>query len=264
MSRLSIALLGGMTLLLTLSVGLNFALFDRAKQYYTEVNATRLDPIGLGAYEKIDRRVEPTKEENIRVVFMGDSRAASWPAPTAEGYEFINRGIGSQTSVQVLQRFSDHVVPLRPDVVILQVGINALKTIALFPENATEIVANAKFNIEQLITESEKIGAVVVVSSILPAGKITLARRAFWSDDIYAAADALNQHLLTLAEVNKTDKIVWFDAFAVVADTQGRMDAEYRKDELHLNAAGYEALNQSLATQLPSISQLVHSGDDFK
>jgi lysophospholipase L1-like esterase len=47
----------------------------------------------------------------------------------SKGFSFVNRGINTQTSAQVLGRFDKHVVPLHPNIVIVQVGINDLKTI---------------------------------------------------------------------------------------------------------------------------------------
>ncbi len=58
-----------------------------------------------------------------------------------EGIEaFVNRGIGNQTTAQVLGHFHAHVAPLHPQTIILQVGINDLKTIPLFPEQAETII----------------------------------------------------------------------------------------------------------------------------
>ncbi|MGC1308977.1 MAG: GDSL-type esterase/lipase family protein [Phormidesmis sp.] len=173
--------------------------------------------------------------------------------PELAGYEFVNRGIGSQTSIQVIERFEAHVVPLHPDVVLVQVGINDIKTIGLFPDRATEILDNARANITQLVDQAEQTGATVVLSSILPAGAITLARRPFWSDEIDTAVVEMNAYLKLLAEENEKDQVVWFDGYAVVADEQGHMKATYRKDELHLNEYGYEALNQEFVARLNAI-----------
>ena len=236
--------------LLGLSVSLNMALWRRAKQYYKESNATRLDPIGMNAFSATD---VPPKREAIRVVFVGDSRAAGWPAPELQGYEFINRGISSQTSTQVLQRFSAHVVPLNPDIVVIQVGVNDIKTIGLFSSQAPQILSDVRNHISQLVAQAESTGAQVIVSSILPAGRITLARRAFWSDDIDAAIADINSFLKEIADANAEDKIVWFDGYAAIANAEGRMKSEYRADELHLNSAGYEALNQHFVDTLSEL-----------
>lgn len=246
-------LLALLTLLLSLSASLNVALWNRAKQYYKESNATRLDPLGINAFSPSE--ISP-KGELTRVVFTGDSRASAWPAPTLEGYEFINRGIGAQTSTQVLQRFSAHVAPLNPDIIIIQVGINDIKTIGLFPNQTPKILSDARNNIAQLISQAEATGAQVIVSSILPAGEITLARRAFWSDDIDTAVVEVNKFLKEIATSNAEDNIVWFDSYAAIANNKGRMKSEYRQDELHLNNAGYKALNQRFTDKLISLTNL--------
>ena len=116
----------------------------------------------------------PRSFDGARVVFLGDSRAAGWPAPEADGYEFINRGVGSQTTTQTLQRFNAHVRPLQPDVVVIQVGINDLKTIPLFPEQRDMIMANCRANIKQMIDAAQALEANVIVSTILPVGKVPL------------------------------------------------------------------------------------------
>jgi hypothetical protein len=114
--------------ILLISIGLNYYLFNLSLQYYRELNATRLDPLGLNHFS------DPQEGANgIIAVFFGDSRAESWPPPNITGFEFINRGIGAQTTAQVIQRFDLHTAPLQPDIIIIQVGINDLKTIRYFP-----------------------------------------------------------------------------------------------------------------------------------
>ena len=242
---LSIALL----LVLGSSIILNILLFSRAKQYYRELNQTRLDPLGLNDHPIDAQPVTNTKQ--TRVVFLGDSRAASWIAPNLNQYEFINRGIGSQTSVQTLQRFTYHVSSLKPKIVIIQVGVNDLKTIALFPERRNAIVANCQGNIKRIVEESRKLGAVVIVTTIFPVGEVPLERKAFWSDDISLAIKEVNAYIATLAE----EKTIVFDTFPILGDSQGVILPKYRRDELHLNAQGYEILNQNLSQLLNTIEQ---------
>jgi lysophospholipase L1-like esterase len=241
---------------ITGSLLLNFALFGQAKKYYFELNQTRLDPVGLSYFSAQD----VARTDSLRVVFFGDSRAASWifPSPPASGsgdYAFINRGIPSQTSVQTVQRFAAHVRPLKPDVVVVQVGINDLKTIALFPDRGEAIRADCRANIKRIVEESRKLGAVVVLTTIFPVGEVPLARKPFWSDAIAVSVKELNAYIATLSE-NKTgdDKILLFDAFSLLADTRGMMSQEYSLDELHLNEQGYRVLNQAL---MPLIDQAI-------
>jgi lysophospholipase L1-like esterase len=235
------------------SICLNFLLFSRAKQYYLELNQTRLDPLGLSAYTVNLQDV--LKSDRIRVVFFGDSRAASWLSPNLNGYEFVNRGISSQTSVQAVQRFSAHVRSLKPDIVVIQVGINDLKAIALFPKQRNAIVANCQANIKQIVDESRNLGAVAIVTTIFPVGEVPLERQAFWSDAIGQAVKEINAYIATLA----TEKTIVFDTVPILADNQGLMLQKYRENELHLNKQGYGSLNQKLAQLLPSIeSKKIH------
>ena len=242
---LSIALL----LVLGSSIFLNILLLGRAKQYYRELNQTRLDPLGLNDNPVNAQPVTNTKQ--TRVVFFGDSRAASWIAPNLSEYEFINRGIGSQTSVQAIERFAYHVISLKPKIVIIQVGVNDLKTIALFPERRNSIIANCQGNIKRIVDESRNIGAVVILTTIFPVGEVPLERKPFWSDDISRAIKEVNAYIATLAG----EKTIVFDTFPILGDTQGMILPKYRRDELHLNAQGYEILNQNLSQLLNTMEQ---------
>jgi lysophospholipase L1-like esterase len=232
--------------LLGCSVFLNFRLYHQAKQYYFELNETRLDPVGIRYYPPQSNQI--THAQSLRVVLLGDSRAAGWHLPNLDGYGLINRGIGSQTSVQTVARFSAHVQPLNPDVVVIQVGINDLKTVALFPQRRDEIVANCKANIQQIVQASKQSGARVILTTIFPVGDVPLERRPFWSDAIATAIQEVNAYILTLAD----EQTIVFDTFALLTNPQGVMRPEYSKDELHLNHRGYTVLNQTLIPLLDS------------
>ncbi|KKD36430.1 GDSL-type esterase/lipase family protein [Limnoraphis robusta] len=241
LTLLVLALLGS-------SIFLNFLLFNRGKQYYLELNLTRLDPLGWNAYP-LDSNPPPKTNSRVRLVFFGDSRAASWLSPDMEGYEFINRGIGSQTSIQTLQRFEQHIKPLEPDIVLIQVGVNDLKTIPLFPKRKELTIADCKTNIQQIVEQSKALGAVVILTPILPVGEIPLERKPFWSDDVGLAIKEVNTYINSLASEN----VIIFDPFSILVDEKGVVKREYSKDELHLNSQGYKVLNQEFIQFLNSL-----------
>jgi len=100
--RIAIAL----TAVLFVSILLDVLLFVQARQYYVRLNTAPLDPLGLSSYPAGPDPQSPTAGQ-LRVVFFGDSRAYDWPAPPAlVGFEFVNRGIGNQTTAQVHSCFS--------------------------------------------------------------------------------------------------------------------------------------------------------------
>jgi lysophospholipase L1-like esterase len=239
--------------LLGCSIFISFILYTRVNKYYLELNRTRLDPLGLGYYPVNSQAV--AKPGRSRVVFFGDSRAANWIPPKIDRYEFINRGISSQTSVQTIDRFPAHVQSLKPNLVIVQVGVNDLKTIALFPERKQEIITNCQANIKRIIQASRKLGAVVMVTTIFPAGEVPLERKPFWSDEIGLAIKKVNTYIKTLAD----DKTIVFDTYSLLADRHGLMLPQYRSDELHFNQQAYRILNQELARQLAKIDRLIRN-----
>ncbi len=229
------------------SIALNVLLYGQVKRFYLESNQIRLDPLGLSRYPvNLKQAADP---DQIRVVFIGDSRAAAWTSPNMSGYEFVNRGINGQTSTQTLLRFADHVRSLQPDVVIIQVGVNDLKTIALFPERRESIIANCQANIKRIVENSRNLGAIVILTTIFPVGEAPLERRLFWSDQISQAVKVVNDYITTLA----SKQVIVFNTAAVLGDRQGMVLQQYQADELHLNKQGYAVLNQELVRLLDTV-----------
>jgi len=248
--RITIWLLVGVLIALIASVGLNVYLFQRSRQDYLDLNRTRLDPLGLAEYPP--EATPPGAADKPALVFFGDSRALEWTAPPeAAAWQVVNRGIGAQTTAQVLGRFDQEIAPLRPKIILLEVGINDLKTIPLFPDQKTSIIQQCQANIAEIVRRARALGATVILATIFPTGRVPLQRQLFWSADIPAAVQTVNGYLPTL----QSNGVVIFDAAQVLADANGGLRAEYSRDELHLNAAGYEALNQALGPLLLKLAQ---------
>ena len=226
---------------LLVSVALNLILFAQSRQYYLQLNEIRLDPFGLSSYSP-DTLHYTAKSDKALVVLFGDSRAANWPPPDLARFEFVNRGIGAQTSAQALQRFDYHVRPLHPQVVLVQVGINDLKTIPLFPERKEAIIASCQNNIQHIVTQSVDDGAIVILTTIFPIGEVPLERQPFWSPDVAKAISEVNIFIRSLEAQN----VIILDAYSILADENGTIQDEYAQDTLHLNTAGYAALNRYL------------------
>lgn len=240
-----------LVVLLTGSVMLNFSLFNYSRLYYFQLNDLRLDPLNLEFFPMDVQQTGTLNPETTHVVFFGDSRAANWSSPSLNGFEFTNRGIGSQTSTQVLQRYSTHVQPLYPEILVIQVCINDLKTIPLFPDKKSDIITNCKNNIQQIIHLAREQGATIVITTVFPIGEFPIQRKIFWSEDIPLAINDVNIFIKSLAD----DKVVVFDAFAILADENGKLRDVYHIDELHLNSAGYDAINQEFVSLLKTFKK---------
>ncbi|MDY6940529.1 MAG: GDSL-type esterase/lipase family protein [Cyanobacteriota bacterium] len=246
-----IILLSFIVLFLSLigSVALNFILFNAANSYYRQVNDTRLDPLGLDVYPSAENSPKQTSDRPT-VVFFGDSRAASWPVPAQiDRFEFINRGIGAQTTAQVIQRYDRHVAPLNPDILVVQVGVNDLKTIPLFPKRKDEIIDRCKANIQTIIAEARQQNATIIISTIFPLGKLPVERQFFWSEEVDLAIKEVNEFIEGLA----ASDVLIFPTQPILAGDRAVVKDEYQFDFLHVNETGYEALNQQLVPLLQTI-----------
>jgi lysophospholipase L1-like esterase len=88
----------------------------------------KLDWPWLGRFKEADLALGLPAEGENRVVFMGDSITQGWqiegPAGYFPGKPYINRGISGQTTPQMVLRFRQDVIDLKPKVVVILAGIN--------------------------------------------------------------------------------------------------------------------------------------------
>jgi lysophospholipase L1-like esterase len=244
--HLAVLILAAVALLLGV---LSVWLAGKAYAYYGELAVLRLDPMGLQYRFKVTPN--PAGSTGApRVIIFGDSRAEEWPVPAgvAAG-QFANRGIEGQTTAQLLARFGPHVAALHPRVVIIQAGINDLKAIPLAEEPRDMITRNCMTNLLLLVNRVTELGGTAVVTTVIPAGKVPLLRRPVWSPAVEAARKEVNTFLKGLARSN----VVILDTDSLLADSKGRLRPQYARDFLHLNSAGYAALNKELMARVTQI-----------
>ncbi|MBN1936549.1 MAG: SGNH/GDSL hydrolase family protein [Anaerolineae bacterium] len=254
-NHLAVLSFSALLALLAGSLLLNWLFFRQGKAYYLELNATRLDPWGSDFYAD---GVTSVNSGVARVVFFGDSRAYAWPP--LEGlrqFEFVNRGVGAQTTAQISARFQEDVAGLSPAIIIIQMGINDLKAIPLFPERRDAIIAECEANIEATVRASRELGAQVILTTIFPLGDVPLERRLFWSPDVKTGIETVNDYIRS----SEGKGVIILDAAAVLADEQEQVREEYSVDLLHVSPAGYKALNEELEHVLAELGQAAYGVD---
>ena len=124
------------------------------------------DWAGLSRYGSDDAELPAPKPDESRVVFIGDQIVESWGADGRDffpGRPYINRGITGQTTGQMLVRFRQDVIALKPKVVVIGGGTNDL-TGVLGPNTEMTIGDNL-----MSMTELAKANGIrVVLSSVTP------------------------------------------------------------------------------------------------
>src|SRR3954463_3887871 len=125
----------------------------------------RFDPAGLGHYREENARLAPTPGV-ARIVFMGDSITENWrnlmPAFFERGH--VGRGISGQTTMQMLVRFRQDVIDLKPRVVQIMAGTNDIAG-NTGPASDTDI----ENNIRSMTELAQVHGIRVILASIPPA-----------------------------------------------------------------------------------------------
>src|SRR3569833_311633 len=88
-----------------------------------------MDWAGLTKYGSEDTEVKAPAPGENRVVFLGDDITENWGLAGASffpGKPYLNRGIAGQTTAQMLVRFQQDVIALKPKVVVIAGGSNDL------------------------------------------------------------------------------------------------------------------------------------------
>lgn len=222
-----------------LSLLANIKLIQRGRHYERMFYLARLDPLGIDRFEA--EQPPPLAPGARRVLLFGDSRAADWPPPSLPATQIVNRGIGGHSSAQALLRFDAHVAPLRPDIIVVQVGANDLAALNLLGQNRAQIIANLLEHIETIVAKARGGGARVILTTVFP-----IARGLPPNAAVQQAIAEVNQRLLAMAAPD----LQVLDSAAVLAGPDGYARPAYAVDEYHLSAAGYAALNEALVPLL--------------
>jgi lysophospholipase L1-like esterase len=166
-----------------------------------------------------------------RVVFFGDSITDAWAHRDGNsffpGRPYINRGISGQTTPQLLTRFQQDVVTLKPAVVVILAGINDIagntgeSTVPMMEDNLKSMVQIAHAN-----------GIRVVLSSILPAISFP------WRKGI-SPGDQIRELNAWMQVYARTHSCVYLDYYTAMADKDGGMRPGLSKDNVHPTPAGY-------------------------
>ena len=118
----------------------------------------------LARYDKDNQAVAPPAKNEQRVVFMGDSITQLWglAAPQDFGPARVNRGISGQTTPQMLLRFKQDVLALKPKAVHILAGINDIG--ARPTPTAEALIAGYR----QVIARAHAHGLKVILGTVVP------------------------------------------------------------------------------------------------
>jgi len=210
--------------------------FAGLDQYRASRIAVFTDDYGqLARYREANAKLGPPAGGESRVVFFGDSITDLWKLEDSfPGKPYVNRGIGGQTTPQMLVRFRQDVIDLHPKVVVILAGTNDIAG-NTGPMSNEDIEANYA----SLAELARLNGIRVVYSSVLPVHNYTDRSKDFFAQRPPKRILELNNWLRDYCAKNK---IVYLDYFSALVDEPGLLKKDLAEDGLHPNAAGYKIM----------------------
>jgi lysophospholipase L1-like esterase len=187
---------------------------------------------GLARFKEADVNLGAPAAGEGRVVFMGDSITAGWKLEESfPGKPYVNRGISGQTSPQMLVRFRQDVIDLKPKVVVLLAGTNDVAG-----NTGPMTREQSEGNIASMADLAKANGIRVVLCSVLPAFDFS------WAPGLEPAPK--------IAELNKWIKefaahegYVYVDFYSAMKDERGGLPAALSRDGVHPLPAGYAIMS---------------------
>jgi len=193
------------------------------------------DWANLGYYEKRNRELGLPDENEKRIVFMGDSITEEWGNLYPEffsGNYYINRGIGGQTTPQMLIRFKPDAIDLKPYAIIILAGTNDIA--GNTGPSTVRMITDNIFSMAELAIAYE---IKVVLSSILPVYQYP------WVDDVLDPPSAIDSINSKIKEYVENKGLLYLDYYSSMVDDRKGLKLDFTGDGVHPNEAGYRVMS---------------------
>lgn len=185
-------------------------------------------------YEDDNAKLPAPAPGEKRVVFIGNSITENW-ANMDPGFfksnNYVGRGIGGQTSSQMLVRFREDVINLHPVAVVISAGTNDIA------QNTGYIsLENIYGNIISMAQLAKASGIKPILTSILPASDFSWHRGLEPAEKIVK----VNEWIKAYAAKNH---LVYVDYWSAMVNDKKGLKVELAQDGLvHPNIAGYKVM----------------------
>jgi len=185
-------------------------------------------------YEAANEEVGPFKASAKSVIYMGDSITDFWIKVDSTfwaGKPYLDRGISGQTTTQMLVRFRQDVINLKPKAVVILAGINDIA------ENNGPIKTEDIFgNIKSMAILAKEAKIKVILCSVLPANEFR------WRPEINPV-DKVSALNALIKDYAKQNNIAYVDYFSKMADAEKGLPLALAKDGVHPTLAGYQIMD---------------------
>lgn len=194
----------------------------------------------LTKYREANVQLGAPRSGEDRVVFMGDSITEGWGKPESSppsggngffpGKPYVNRGISGQTTPQMLVRFRQDVIQLKPRVVVILAGTNDIAE-----NTGRTTLAEIEANLQSMSELARANGIAVALCSVLPVIDYPWRRGLSPAPKIAA----LN---VWIKEYATRNRLTYVDYYSATVDSLGGLRKELSEDGVHPNELGYKTM----------------------
>ena len=203
-----------------------FGLFSQAQEFNKLINLDR--------YAEANAELPAPAKGEKRVVFIGNSITDGWPNAHPDFFKsnnYVGRGISGQTSPQLLSRFRQDVINLKPVAVLINIGTNDVA------QNTGPY--NEEFTLGNIMSMAELAdanGIKVILSSVTPAGEYP------WRKEIKDVPQKIMSLNAKIKAYAKEKGFSYIDYFSVMCDENNALKSNLGTDGVHPNEEGYKIM----------------------
>ena len=221
-----------------------FFIYILTSQVILSNYVTAQELINLNKYKEENLSLGLPKQGENRIVFMGNSITEGWKSLSPNFFldnNYVNRGIGGETSTQMLLRFRSDVINLKPTAVVILAGINDIAE-NQGPISIPDIARNIFF-MSQLASENN---IKVILCSVLPAYDFPWRPGLNPKDKVLSLNDLIQKHV-------QENSFEYVDYFSSMVDERKGLIKEYGNDEVHPNLEGYKVMESIIQKSINKV-----------
>lgn len=196
----------------------------------------------VNRYQTANSKLAQTPNLGNRIILMGDSITEFWSNADCNFFEnkpyLLNRGIGGQTTAQILGRFDFDVIALKPKVVVILAGTNDIAG-NMGPISIPQIMEN----LAAMAIKAQNENITTILCSVLPVFDYP------WKPGIIPSEKIITLNNLIKAYAQEND-LVYLDYFSAMVDQRNGLNAEYSGDGVHPNKKGYRVMEPLLESAI--------------
>ena len=197
------------------------------------IGARAQDWPNIGHYDNANQKLQPAVTGKITAVYMGDSITDFWVNNDSAFFatnKYVGRGISGQTTGQMLVRFRQDVINLKPKVVVILAGINDIAQ-----NNGPERLEDIFGNIASMAELAKANHIKVIISSVLPANKLP------WRPAITPTVKVIQLNAM-LKQYAVKNHFVYLDYYSKMANSEKGLPVNLAKDGIHPTLEGYKVM----------------------